>query len=350
MILKKSLLWKAMAIVVIFAVVFSSFVLASTAPARFHGVGVLKSADPIGYVNSNVTYYITVFNPSDFNLSKINVTDTLLKFSATIPFMAVGNKTGVTYVLTRTVLANDSSPLINTVSVEAFDSDGVRSTATTQAKTTIVQRLLDLKKTGPAFAHEMDPIKYSIVVKNVANVTLSNVTVADQALGFSWQGDLSVNETNLFSLTYVVPKNSSDPLTNTVTATAMLSGSKIYAEASWTVDILHPKLKVTKTVTPEKVSKGQNVTCKIVVTNVGDAALSNITIVDSLFGSAPAKLIPLSLLPKQTVVWSFNVTIKSRGTDIATATGIDALGRTVRASDKAVVCVKTDDQHESKHD
>lgn len=349
MILKKSLFWKALVVIAIFAVAASSFVLAATAPAGSHGVGILKSADPIGYVNNNVTYRINVFNPSDFNLSKINVTDTLLKFNATIPFMAVGNKTGVTYVLTRTVLANDSNPLVNTASVEAIDSDGVRSTATTQAKTTIVQRLLDIKKSGPALAHELDPIKYTIVVKNVGNVSLSNVTIADEKLGFSWLGDLSINETNVFSLTYVVPVNSSDPLTNTVTATAMFNGSKVYAEASWTVDILHPKLLVNKTVTPEKVCKGGNVTYKIVVTNVGDAALSNITIVDSLFGSAPAKLIPVSLLPGQSVVWSYNATVKESGTNIATATGVDALGRTVKASDKVVLCLKTDDHEGDFH-
>lgn len=320
-----------------------------TATAGSHGVGILKSADPIGYINENVTYRINVFNPSDFNLSKINVTDTMLKLNTTIPFMAAGNKTGVTYVLTRTVLANDTNPLINTASVEAVDSDGVRSTATTQAKTAIMQRFLVLKKTGPTMAHVLDPIKYTVTVKNVGNVSLSNVTVADDLLGFSWLGDLSVNETNVFNLTYVVPKNSSDPLKNTATATAMLNETKIFAEASWTTDILHPQLYVNKTVVPEKICKEGNVTYKIVVTNTGDTALTNITIIDSLFGSAPAKLIPTSLLPGQSVVWSFNVTVKASQTNVATATGIDALGKTVKASDSASLCFRTCEHEEDDH-
>lgn len=309
----------------------------------------MKSADPIGYINENVTYRINVFNPSDFNLSKINVTDTMLKLNTSIPFMAAGNKTGVTYVLTRTVLANDTNPLINTASVEAVDSDGVRSTATTQAKTAIMQRFLVLKKTGPTMAHVLDPIKYTVTVKNVGNVSLSNVTVADDLLGFSWLGDLSVNETNVFYLTYVVPKNSSDPLKNTATATAMLNETKIFAEASWTTDILHPQLYVNKTVVPEKICKEGNVTYKIVVTNTGDTALTNITIIDSLFGSAPAKLIPTSLLPGQSVVWSFNVTVKASQTNVATATGIDALGKTVKASDSASLCFRTCEHEEDDH-
>jgi hypothetical protein len=77
--------------------------------------------------------------------------------------------------------------------------------------------------------------------------------------------------------------------------------------------------------------------------------LSNITIVDSLFGSAPAKLIPVSLLPGQSVVWSFNATIKESVINIATATGVDALGRTVKASDKLVLCPKTDDHEGDCH-
>jgi hypothetical protein len=328
----------------------SSSSVAVATPAGSHGVGILKSADPIGYVNENVTYRINVFNPSDFNLSKINVTDTMLKLNTTIPFMTAGNKTGVTYVLNRTVLANDTNPLINTASVEAIDSEGVRSTATTQAITTITQRFLDIKKSGPTLAHELDPIKYTIVVKNVGNASLSNVTVADEKLGFSWLGDLSINETNMFNLTYVVPANTSGPLINTATATAMLNGSKIYAEAKWTVNILHPKLHVNKTVTPEKDCEGGgNVTYKIVVTNFGDTALYNITLVDSVFGKAPAKLIPTSLLPGQSVVWTFNATAKQCGPDVVTATGVDALGRIVKASDRGFLCFETNDHEEDCH-
>ena len=158
-------------------------------------------------------------------------------------------------------------------------------------------------------------------------------------------------ETNVFNLTYVVPKNSSSLLMNTATATTMVNESKIYAEASWAVNILHPRLLVNKTVTPEKVCQtGGNVTYKIVVTNVGDAALSNITLVDSFFGAAPAKLIPQNLLPGQSVVWSFNATLKKGATSIATATGVDALGRTVSASCKVLTCFETDDQGDCHHE
>ena len=66
-------------------------------------------------------------------MHNINVTDVLLGFDVTIPFIAKGNITGVTYTLNRTVLDSDPNPLVNEVAVEALDSEGIYSTASTQA-------------------------------------------------------------------------------------------------------------------------------------------------------------------------------------------------------------------------
>jgi len=317
-----------------------AYVFANKSQQNFHGVGVLKSADPLAYVGGMVTYQIKVYNPSDLDLHDINVTDIMLDLNETIPFMAAGNTTGVTYTLQREVLETDPNPLVNTVSVEALDEEGVYSTASTQAITTIAQRLIDIEKTGPEFAHEGDAVKYSIVITNLANSSTANVTVKDEMLGFSWKGDLAVGEVNVFNLTYVVPTNAEDPLTNTATVHAKLDETVIYAEASWTVDILHPKLKVTKTAEPSEVWTGENVTYTIVVTNTGDTTLFNLTLIDSIYGDAPTALIPSSLATGESFVWSFNASVSTCVVNKATATGVDALGKKVTAHDKAYVEVK----------
>ncbi len=316
------------------------YVLASQSQQSFHGVAVLKSADPFAYVGDMVTYQIKVYNPSDYDLHSINVTDAMLDLNETIPFMATGNTTGVTYTLQREVLETDSNPLINTVSVEAIDEESIYSTASTQATTTIAQRLIDIEKTGPEFAHEGDAVKYSIVITNLADSAIANVTVKDEMLGFSWKGDLAVGEVNTFNLTYVVPTDAEDPLTNTATAHAELDETVIYAEDSWTVDILHPKLEVMKTAEPSKVWTGENVTYTIVTTNTGDTDLFNLTLNDSIYGNAPTAIIPTSLSPGESFVWSFNATVSTCVINTATATGEDALGKTVSAHDKAYVKVK----------
>jgi len=306
----------------------------------FHGIVVLKSADPYAEVGDTVTYHIRVYNPSDFDLHNINVTDNLLDFNATIPFMAEGNETGVTYALTHTILDTDPNPLINTVTVEAIDSEGIYSTASTEAKTTIVKRLIEITKTGPNYAHEEEAVKYTITVTNLAGATLYNVTVSDQLIGFGWKGDLSDGESNVFNLTYVVPAGAADPLTNTVVAHAKLDETIIYAEAMWTIDILHPKIDVEKSVHPNESCRCENVTYTIITTNTGDTELFNITVMDSVFGQPPDGIVPSSLLPEESFTWVFNATIQNCTVNVVNVTAVDILGMKVHDSDKTTVKTK----------
>ena len=333
---------KKLAVVIVAVLVAASlfYVTAPLANSGFHGVGVVKSADPFAEVGHNVTYHIRVYNPSDFDLHNINVTDDLLGFTATVPFMATGNETGVTYTLNRTVLDSDTSPLINTVSVAALDSEGIYSTASTQAKTTIIQRLINLTKTGPDYAHEGDAAKYTITATNLAQAALHNVTVEDQLVGFSWKGDLSLGETNVFNITYVVPLDAPDPLNNKVITHAKLNETEIYAEATWTIDILHPRIHVEKEAQPSRIYPCQNVTYTITTTNIGDAELFNITLIDSIFGPPPNGTIPTSLMPEESFTWTFNATIHDCTINVVNVTAIDALGMKVHDKDEAIVKVK----------
>ena len=326
-------------VLVVSPIVYAAF--ANQLQAGLHGVGLLKTADAFAYIGDPVTYEIKVYNPSEFDLLNINVTDPMLGFEESIPILEAGNTTGVTFTLQREVVSTDPNPLMNTVSVEAVDTEGVYSTASTQAITTIAEKMLDITKTGPEFAHVGDAVTYSIVVENVGESDVANVTVSDDMLGFSWMGDLSVAESNVFNLTYVVPRNASDPLTNLVTAYAEVNQTAIYAESEWSVDILHPRLSVNKTVEPREVSAEKNVTFTIEVSNTGDATLYNLTLADSLYGEAPAETIPEMLAPEESFMWSFNATVGNQCfVNKATATGLDALGKKACDSDKVSVYVK----------
>jgi len=330
---------KIATLIVLMALAPLGYAIANQPVTANHGVGVLKSASPSAFVGENVTYQIIVNNPSDFDLHNINVTDQLLGFRDTIPFMEKNNLTGVTYTLNRTVICSDPNPLVNTVNVEAIDSEGAYSTASAQAITT-VKYWIQINKTGPYFAHEGEPIKYSIVVKNLADSPMANVTVRDELVGFSWRGDLSVGESNEFNLTYVVPLNAADPLINKVTAIANVNDTIICAQKTWSVDILKPKIEVEKTVVPKKVYPNENVTYTITVTNTGDAVLYNISLSDSVYGPAPAEIIPSSLSPGDSFAWSFNATINEKTINIANATAFDILGMKVYDLDEACVYVK----------
>lgn len=201
---------------------------------------------------------------------------------------------------------------------------------------------LEIENNGPIFAHEGDTIEYVIVVKNLDSYSpLAGVTVKDEIAGFSWRGDLAVGESKVFSVNYVVPVGSEDPVSNKVTVLAELDDSIIYAEDTWTLDVLHPKLEVRRIVKPSEAYAGDNVAHKIVITNTGDTALFDLTLVDSVYGYPPRDLVPLSLGPRDSFVWSFNASVHEAIDNAVTSTGVDALGMKVSDFDELFLEVKS---------
>lgn len=201
---------------------------------------------------------------------------------------------------------------------------------------------LEIENNGPIFAHEGDTIEYVIVVKNLDIYSpLADVMVKDEIAGFSWRGDLTVGESKIFNVNYVVPVGSEDPVSNKVTVLAELDDSITYAEDTWTLDLLHPKLEVSRIVKPSEAYAGDNVAHKIVITNTGDTALFDLTLVDSVYGYAPRDLVPSSLGPRDSFVWSFNASVHEAIDNAVTSTGVDALGMKVSDFDELFLEVKS---------
>ena len=201
---------------------------------------------------------------------------------------------------------------------------------------------LEIENNGPISAHEGDTIEYVIVVKNLDIYSpLADVMVKDELAGFSWRGDLASGESKIFNVNYVVPVGAEDPLDNKVTVLAELNDSTIYAEDTWTVDLLHPKIEVSRTVKPSEAYAGDNVTHTIVITNTGDAALFNLTLVDSVYGYAPRDLVPSILEPRDSFVWSFKASVHESVDNVVTSTGVDALRMKVSDFDNSFLEVKS---------
>jgi len=233
---------KSMGLIIICVLLGASlvYVFATQLQTAFHGIGVLKSADSFVYIGDIVEYQIRIYNPSDYDLYSINVTDPMFELNETIPFLAAKNTTGLTYIFHREVLETDSNPLVNEVFVEAVDSTGAYSSTSTQAVTTIAERHITITKVGPECAYKGEAIEYTITVNNTGEDDLLDVVVKDEMLGFSWKGDLNKGETNIFNLTYTIPCDVEDNLTNTATVWAQINETTFYAEASWLTEILHP--------------------------------------------------------------------------------------------------------------
>ncbi|MEM3646653.1 MAG: hypothetical protein QW334_00710 [Thermofilum sp.] len=197
----------------------------------------------------------------------------------------------------------------------------------------LVVPAISITKSGPAYAHEGDAITYAYTVSNTGNCPLSDVSVVDD-LGITIDyisGDengnnlLDLTENWIFHATYTVPTPSGD-ITNIATATGKASGRTVSDSASWTVSILHPGIKVTKSADKTVAYKGDTITYTIKITNTGDCALYDVELVDTLLGTIWTGVLDVG----ESRTFTPTYTVKAGDPDplvnAATASGEDSLG------------------------
>ncbi|WP_414640047.1 DUF7507 domain-containing protein [Amycolatopsis sp.] len=115
-------------------------------------------------------------------------------------------------------------------------------------------------------------------------------------------------------------------------------GPDVTADAGAAVDVIHPALAITRVVEPAVVHADDTVTSTITVTNTGDSALHDVTVVDERARDCTKSLGRLEPQAKHT----YSCTQTAGGTDfaaVAQATGTDATDRPVTASAGAGVDV-----------
>jgi uncharacterized repeat protein (TIGR01451 family) len=181
---------------------------------------------------------------------------------------------------------------------------------------------------------------------------LDDVTVSDDKAGTATyvsgdtdsDGWLDTDETWIFTATYTIPTPSED-VTNIATASGTDNiGRTVTDDDSWTVDVLHPAIDVTKSADKTYAYWGEIVTYTIVVKNIGDCTLYDVTVVDTIFGDLTSHLPDTTLDVNEVNTITILYTIPTPSEDIvnvATAEGTDNLGQTVTDSDGWTVIVTT---------
>jgi len=174
-------------------------------------------------------------------------------------------------------------------------------------------------------------------------VPLSNVAVTDPDVdrGPAYvsgdtndNGELDTTETWIYRAAYVVPWFTVGPVENTGTANAEYDGEPVTpAEDDWSVAIVHnPDIEVTKT-GPDEVGYFESVDATYIYTveNTGDCAL-HVTLVDDQIGTIDT----FDLTPEDAPrTFTRSNLLECEGetrtvfTNIATATGIDAIEQVV---------------------
>jgi uncharacterized repeat protein (TIGR01451 family) len=236
--------------------------------------------------------------------------------------------------------------LTNTADVSAKD-EPVSSADDNEASATdpvACEPSIALETTAPAYAHVGASIPFTMKVRNDGQVALGSVDLRGPGcsavrIGGS-DASLSIDEVWTYRCARSVGAATPDPLTGIATVVAWTGAEeRVSASDAATVRILDPRISITVTPNPISGSPGDTITYTYVVSNTGDAELSDISVDDDHLGHIGdiAQLQPghdatlrASRILSASPVWVTNT---------ATARGTDAGGHMVSDADEASVTI-----------
>ena len=256
-------------------------------------------------------------------------------------------ETSYTVHITSDTDATTCGEIDNTATVTISNGDGDEASASITVNCPPLG--IDIEKTGPTQAHVGDTITYNFSVQLTTPETLFNVTVSDPncnegapvyVSGDDGDNALEQGEVWLYQCTHVVLDTDPDPLPNTATVQGTADDGRTTSdEDSWSVDLIHPAIKIVKTVDPISGSPGDTVTYTYVVTNTGDTTLFNVSVDDDVIGHI-GDIDQLDPGQSVTLTKDYVLPAGQLGvTNVGTATGTDVLGKTVTDDDDASVTI-----------
>ncbi|MCK4735775.1 MAG: hypothetical protein KAT65_25195, partial [Methanophagales archaeon] len=207
-----------------------------------------------------------------------------------------------------------------------------------------------------------DTVMYCYMVTNMADVTLTDVTVTDDLYGEVTLGKttLAPGESTWGTLTHVVTESDVPTVTNIATAAGTdPRGRTVTATDDCTINVeIAPDITVDKTASLDGtclgsdsllVKIGDTVTYCYVVTNTGDVTLTGVTVTDDLYGEVTLGKITLEPGESTWGTLTHVVTESDFGdpcfplslVNTATVTGTDPLGETVTDTDVAKVSLRS---------
>ena len=236
------------------------------------------------YVNmgEKINYTIVVCNKGNAPVYNVTIMDSMF---GNIGFLPVLNAGECHYVNTSyKVGCNNTGIIINIVTVTA-DYFGKRIVCEDSAYVIVNPPAIEITKLAPECAHVGDCVQYNIIVKNIGGSNLLDVHVTDDMLGLDVSlGTLNISETKNILVDYYVD-GTIDPIYNMAEVHAVdVCGNEVNGSACAILDVLRPAINVTKLCEYECASPGMEVSYTIIVENIGDTPLYNVTIVDELLG------------------------------------------------------------------
>jgi hypothetical protein len=215
------------------------------------------------------------------------------------------------------------------------------------ATTIIVQpniQLQILPQPAAIYPGQTVPVTYKYKVTNTGDITLTQISVRDADVGTVCSGFTLAPGASYSSCSRVTSLSQ----TTTVVAAAFAKdtlGWNVDDNAQATVAVISPGIALQVTATPAFISKPTLVTYRYQVTNTGNAALANVTVVDD--NGTPAQssddiivCTGLNLAPGATTNpadCTHSKELRATATATARGTGRDVLGKAWPASDHVTV-------------
>lgn len=198
--------------------------------------------------------------------------------------------------------------------------------------------------TAPPYTHVGSSVPFTMKVHNNGDVALGSVDITGPGCSPVRVGGtdstLSTGEAWTYRCARPIGPSTPDPLTGTATVTAWTdSEQEVSASDAATVRILDPGISITVTPDPVSGTPGDTITYTYVVSNTGDAALTDISVNDDRLGHIgdvahmqPGHAVTLraTRVLNASDVWVTN-TATARGTDVA--------GHVVSGTDVAAVTI-----------
>lgn len=171
-----------------------------------------------------INYVFKVYNIGDTTLDNVRIDDDIATGeTCDDTFLAVGAST--TCYATYTIPSPQIENVVNTVVAYGTDPDGTTVDNNDSHTLDVTHPSINVVKSGPASAETGSTVTYTFTVTNTGDVAINLYSVADDIAGegnyasgdTNGNGLLDLNETWIFTADYIVPKDQSAPVVNTVT-------------------------------------------------------------------------------------------------------------------------------------
>ncbi|TVR38140.1 MAG: gliding motility-associated C-terminal domain-containing protein [Bacteroidia bacterium] len=190
-----------------------------------------KTADSQTYQQAGqiINYNITVTNPSNFTISGISVEDDLTQETWDIDVLAPGSSEVFETSYTITQEDMDFGSVSNHATTAGTGPDGTEVTASAEEVIFVDEDLfpaeISITKTAntPTYSEAGAIIEYQIVVENMSQFTITDITVTDDLTDEEWFIEsLAPGESETFSTSYTITQHDMD--TGFVTNVAEVTG------------------------------------------------------------------------------------------------------------------------------